>query len=707
MRRSASWLLVALLVAAVLATAALRHGDAVQPPSGAELAVLAQPPTAPPLATDRIYFVMTDRYANGDAANNRGGRKGGRDVTGYDPTSTAYFHGGDFKGLTGTCTDPHAGLARIKSLGFNAIWVTPPFGQNTVQGDSAGYHGYWIDDFTHVDPHLGTDADFGAFVDCAHSLGLKVFLDVVVNHTGDVIQLAGTGYNAKPYRDCHGKVFDPVRFVASSAFPCLSAATMPRRPVVAPAIKKPDWLNDVTNYHDRGDLSLSGACDETCLEQGDFFGLDDLFTEKPAVLNGLAQIYSGWIARYKLDGFRVDTARHVNAAFFGLWTPKILAAARAAGVPDFQIFGEVSSPDTLQLSTFVRDRGLPNVLDFPLQAAAVGYVAERVDASQLAQRFVQDDYFRLPDGVDPAPATFLGNHDMGRAAFQIASAGVGAGSDLLARVLLGYDLLYLMRGAPVVYYGDEVGMIGSGGDQAAREDMLPTQVAEWKTEQRVGGPPIGSGSSLYVTNDPIEARLRELSALREANPALATGATTVRYAKGALIALSRVDVAAKREYLELFNNGSKAATLRVKTATPSTGWTPVFGGGAAVSSDAAGTLRVTVPGVSALVLHADADIPAAAAAKPRLFVHADSASTYWQVRAAVSGTAPVSIAFAVRRAGSATWQRLDVDDSAPYRAFLDPRSFGKDERVSLVAIARSLDGRTAVSAVVPFRVRTR
>ena len=93
-------------------------------------------------------------------------------------------------------------------------------------------------------------------------------------------------------------------------------------------LKKPDWLNDPLNYHDRGNIDF-GSCSQACFEQGDFFGLDDLFTEKPNVLNGLAQIYSAWITRFKVDGFRVDTAKHVNAAFFKLWVPKIRAAARS------------------------------------------------------------------------------------------------------------------------------------------------------------------------------------------------------------------------------------------------------------------------------------------------------------------------------------------------------------------------------------------
>ena len=706
MSRSARRVALAVLVVAALAVGLavlVRGGGKPGPPTGSELRELAKPPVASPLATQRIYFVMTDRYANGDPANDRGGRTGGPEITGYDPTSTAYFHGGDFKGLTGTCTDPRTGLARLKDLGFTAVWITPPFGQNTVQGTSAAYHGYWIDDFTNVDPHLGTDADFASFVECAHGLGLKVFVDVVVNHTGDTIQLSSPAYSSHPYRDCQGKQFDPSRFTATETFPCLAAATMPNPPTVVLKIKHPAWLNDPLNYHDRGDLTFTGPCDEQCLEQGDFFGLDDLFTEKPNVMRGLAQIYGSWIRRYKLDGFRVDTARHVNPEFFGLWVPRILAAARQAGVKDFQIFGEVSAPDALQLSTFVRDRGLPNVLDFPLQENAVRFAAGAVDASQLAKRLTDDDYFRLPNGVDPAPSTFLGNHDMGRAAFQVASAGVGTGIDLLARVYFAYNLLYLLRGAPVVYYGDEVGMLGAGGDQAAREDMFPTKVAEWQTEQRVGWLPIGKGSSFDVREHPLETHLRDLAALRSRVPALATGWTIVRRATGSLLVVSRIDPASRRETVVAFNSGGGPLSTRIRTATPSSAWTRELGN-SPTRSDARGDLTVRVDALAAVVMTADAPIPAAAPPRPTVVVLPDDQSTLWTVNARVPAGAPVSVAFAVRR--GKTWERLAVDPEPPYRAFLDPAKFKPNEQVNLVAIARGLDGRTAVSKVVPFRVRS-
>ncbi len=701
---SAAALAAALAVAIGTAVASGSNGSS-GPPTGASLAALERPPAYSSLASQRVYFVMTDRYANGDPSNDRGGLTGGRSVTGFDPTSTAYFHGGDFKGLTGDCTNPQTGLARIKSLGFTALWVTPPFGQQTVQGDSAAYHGYWIKDFLDVDPHLGTSEDFASFVTCAHSLGLKVYLDVVVNHTADVVQLVGnSGFlqpSQVPYRDCHGKPFDPARYVRKT-FPCLSAANMPYRPFFAVpsdrTAKKPGWLNDPTKYHDRGDIDFS-SCDQTCYEQGDFFGLDDLFTEQPAVEKGLAQIYAGWVTKYHVDGFRVDTAKHVNAAFFGLWVPSILAAARSVGTPDFPIFGEVTLTDDIALSTYVRDRGLPSVLDFPFQDAAAGFAAGTTGAKALASRFADDDYFRGPSGVAPTPPTFLGNHDMGRAANQIVQHGAGNDSRLLARVELGYDLLYLLRGAPVVYYGDEVGMIGSGGDQAAREDMFPTQVAAWKTEPRVGSPPIGNGSSFDVKS-PIEDQLRALGTLRDANPALSTGATIPRFASKTLYAVSRIDRSARREYVVAFNSGTTAGKLTIATATPSSSWSVLLGSGAPGKSGADGKLVVSVPPLSAVLLKADASLPKRAAPKPVLKFGADPLSGNLDVVSAKVATSdPVSVAFAVRR-GSGPWTRIAVDDSPPYRGFLEPGRYRKGEKVQLVAVVTATDGSVAVSTVL-------
>ena len=674
------------------------------PPSGAALAQLSQPPTYSSLASQRIYFVMPDRYANGDPSNDRGGKTGARSVTGFDPTDTGWFHGGDLKGLTGGCTDPVHGVQRIKDLGFTTIWVTPVVGQQTVQGSSAGYHGYWGMDFTDVDSHLGSAPDFKAFTDCAHKLGLKVILDVVVNHTADVI-LVGPGFvgpDGRPYRDCHGKPFVAARYAGGTTFPCLSAANLPRQATLIgtdKTAKKPAWLNDVTAYHDRGDIDFS-SCNAVCFEQGDFFGLDDLFTEQPRVVNGLAQIYGEWIRRYGIDGFRVDTAKHVDKAFFGAWLPKIRAAARSAGVQDFQVFGEVFETDTVELSRYVRDRGLPNVIDFPLQDSLDRFAGGSAGARGVAGRLSDDDYFRGPSGIAPTPATFLGNHDTGRAARMIANQAFGAtAAQLQQRVLLGTRLLYLLRGAPVVMYGDEVGMTGSGGDKAARQDMFPTQVRDWQVEKRVGSPPIGTGSSFDVKGNPVGELLRTLGGLRDKHPALSTGSTIVRRADSTSLVISRIDRSARREYVEAFNNSGAAVKVTVTTATPSASWEPLLGATAPATTGADGRLTLTIPPLEALLFRAGSDLPSRTVPAPVVKAGPDELSELFRVTATVKTLDPSSVAFALRRGGKA-WVRIAVDDGAPFRAFLEPSRFRKGEKVELVAVAKGSNGSVAISPVV-------
>src|SRR5690349_17266652 len=139
------------------------------------------------LTDQDFYFLMCDRFANGDPSNDTGGLGDDRLVSGFDPTSKGFYNGGDLAGLTSR-------LDYVKGLGTDAIWLTPIFKNKAVQledGPSAGYHGYWITDFTQVDPHLGTNATVGELVDAAHANGMQVFFDVINTHTADVI-----GYDA-------------------------------------------------------------------------------------------------------------------------------------------------------------------------------------------------------------------------------------------------------------------------------------------------------------------------------------------------------------------------------------------------------------------------------------------------------------------------------------------------------------------------------
>ena len=240
---------------------------------------------------------MADRFRNGDAANDHGGLPPGTDEgeSGFDPAHKGWYHGGDLKGLLDE-------IDYIEGLGTTAIWLTPSFKNKAVQDNngfpSAGYHGYWITDFTQIDPHLGTNQDLRNLVDAAHARGIKVYFDVITNHTADVIQYqegAAPQYISKdryPYRDADGTVFDDRDYAGGSTFPELSPSGQPDCPGThdpqsfpyspcVPAdeqgVKVPGWLNDVSLYHNRGNTTFVGENSQ----YGDFFGLDDLFTENP------------------------------------------------------------------------------------------------------------------------------------------------------------------------------------------------------------------------------------------------------------------------------------------------------------------------------------------------------------------------------------------------------------------------------------------
>lgn len=640
-----------------------------------EFETLAAPIRYSDFASRVIYFVMPDRYANGDQSNDLGGLSGMRKDTGFDPTDTGFYHGGDLQGLTGDCTDPQRGLQRLSDLGFTGIWVTPLVVQRTVQDTSAAYHGYWGIDFTTVDPHLGTEEDVREFVDCAHSLDMRVYLDIVVNHTGDVIMpVGGNTFREEPE-------------------PPYEAYMMPGDV----RIKKPEWMNDISNYHNRGDINW-GGCSQACFEQGDFSGLDDLYTEKPAVVDGLAQVFGDWITRFKIDGFRVDTARHVDRKFYDRWVPQILDTARKAGVDEFEIFGEVFLIDAIEQSAYVREWGLPNQLDFPLYDAVARYAGGISGAGGIEMRLADDDYARTSDGLAPTPGTFIGNHDIGRTALVIKGQMGATGNELLQRVNLAHSLLYLTRGAPIIYYGDEFGLIGSGGDKEARQDLFPTQVSDWQRQERVGSAPIGTGSSFDVQNHPVGEHLRALGALRKEQPVLSTGATQVRLSEGGGLVVSRFDFGDRREYLSVFNNMLEPITLSFSTATPNSDFVSLFGAALASKSNGDGTLTLTIPALDASLLRATEHFPEVKTA-PTLEVGEDDYSNLWRFTATTSAS-PQQVTFLIDRGNG--WTRLAVDDSAEFHSYISPRLLKPGEIVKVIAISRFTDGSIMASEATTF-----
>jgi glycosidase len=555
-----------------------------------------------------VYFVLPDRFENGDPANDRGGLQGDRLTTGFDPSAKGFYHGGDLKGLTDR-------LGYIQGLGATAIWLGPIYKNKPVQGgpgeESAGYHGYWITDFTRVDPHFGDDDAMEAFVAAAHARGMKVYLDIITNHTADVIQYRECQGRRCPYRDKAaypysrqggvtgpainaGFAGDGVRSTAN--FAKLTDPTWAYTPFVPAAeagVKVPAWLNSPIYYHNRGNSDFWG---ESSL-YGDFVGLDDLATENPRVVQGFIDIYGDWIERYRIDGFRIDTARHVNPEFWQAFVPAMLRKARNSGVPNFHIFGEVAADgiDVAQLARHTRVDKLTSVLDFGFANAVAETVGGKAGTEVLG-RLYQDD--GLYEGGSPAAQrlpTFTGNHDFGRFAMKVQRARPGVSdAETLERVKLSNAMLFLLRGVPVIYSGDEQGFVGHGVDQDARQDMFASQVASYNDQSL-----LGSTSTTAVANfdpqHPLYKQIAQLAALRAKYTALRGGRQVVRAQsrEPGLFAVSRFNNLGN-EILVAFNTSLSPLSAQVEVDEKSVAFTSLLGECSHAVS-APGSLKVDLP----------------------------------------------------------------------------------------------------------------
>lgn len=581
--------------------------------TGLALGALMSVCTAAPDYRDRlpedeiVYFVLPDRFANGDPTNDRGGLQGDRLSTGFDPTHRGFYHGGDLKGLT-------AHLDYIQGMGATAIWLGPIYKNKPVQGppgeESAGYHGYWITDFTSVDPHFGTDADLRAFIDAAHGRGIKVYLDIITNHTADVIQYRECPHSSCPYRSRAdypytrrggadgpainaGFAGDEVRTEANFAHLAdPDYAYTPFVPAAEANLKVPAWLNSPVYYHNRGDSEFWG---ESSLS-GDFFGLDDLMTENPRVVKGFIDIYGDWISGYRVDGFRIDTARHVNPEFWRAFVPAMLQRARAKGIPNFHIFGEVAAEgvDVAQLARHTRVDRLPSVLDFAFANAVQEVLAGNAGTEVLARLYADD---ALYEGGAPAALrlpVFTGNHDFGRFAWLVQRARPQAGDDeILRRVMLANAMMFLLRGVPVVYYGDEQGFIGHGGDQAARQDLFASQVASYNDQSLLGTTSTTARANFDALH-PLYRQLAGLSSFRKQYVELRRGRQLIRAQsrQPGLFAASRIG-SNGREILLAFNTSSAPLTARVEVEAGTRGFNSLVGD--CPAPDAPGSVKLTLP----------------------------------------------------------------------------------------------------------------
>ncbi|MEQ1508783.1 MAG: alpha-amylase family glycosyl hydrolase [Sphingopyxis sp.] len=559
----------------------------------------AQVPSAPvPLSSVRdrlpedeiIYLVMPDRFDNGDTTNDTGGIAGGPLQTGFDPTHKGFYHGGDLAGLTQR-------LDYIQGLGVTAIWFTPIFVNRPVQGDpgapegqlSAGYHGYWATDFTTIDPHLGTEAEFRAFVDAAHARGMKVYMDIVTNHTADVIRMAECPNSACPYRSI-------------ADYP--DHAYTPVVPAGEAGVKVPAWLNDPQYYHNRGNTTFRGESST----MGDFVGLDDLATENPRVVSGFIDIYASWIDRFGIDGFRIDTAQHVNPEFWQAFVPAIEARARAAGIPNFHIFGEVFNEDrdVARQAYWTHAAALPSLLDYAV-ARTIDEVAGAAGPTDAFEVTFRGDIL-YAGGVDRARQMpiFHGNYDAGRFGHFMDVANPRASdAERLARAELANAMLMTMRGVPTIYAGDEQGFTGDGNDQNARQDMFASQVASYN-DDRLIGTEATTATANFVTTHPLYQQIATLAAIRRSHPALTRGRQIVRNAgpTPGLLAISRIDPVTGREVVAVFNTSSSAQSGNIIVDRATMRFT-ALAGHCPATVRVAGSAAITLPAFGYMICAAE------------------------------------------------------------------------------------------------------
>jgi glycosidase len=453
-----------------------------------------------------------------------------------------------------------------------------------------------------------------ALVDAAHARGMKVYLDIIANHTADVIAYRECPARACPYRSraeypysrrggLQGEPInsgfagdDPAHQTAEN-FAKLTRPDFAYTPYVPRGeerIKVPAWLNEPIYYHNRGNSTFSGESSEL----GDFSGLDDLMTENPRVVQGFIDIFGTWIDQYRIDGYRIDTARHVNPEFWQAFVPALRARAVANGIANFHIFGEVASPgiDVAQLARYTRVAKLPAVLDFAFANAVRASVSAGSGSDVLARVFADDALYEGGEQTALQLPTFVSNHDMGRFAWFVrADHPQASDAEVLKRVTLAHAMLLTLRGVPVIYYGDEQGFAGTGVDQEARQDMFPSQVRAFNADRRIGTTGASSGAAAFDQSHPLYRTIAELSALRSAHEALRRGRQIVRNsaAKPGLFAVSRLDPASGREIVIAFNTGTEALTAPVEVAATSQRFRALHGECAATAV-APGSYQVTL-----------------------------------------------------------------------------------------------------------------
>ena len=472
---------------------------------GLAIALLASPPllaqTTAPVETKKddllhvaspvwqdqiIYFLLTDRFADGDSSNNDQG------AGEYDPANDKKYHGGDLKGIADK-------IDYLEDLGVTAVWITPPVANMwwdpTVS--SAGYHGYWAENFREVDKHLGSLETMQNLARTLHGRGMYLIQDIVCNHVGNFFYYKGPYDPKNP-----GRHFKSNTKAAPHGYPT----------------QKPFDQNDATDRDDRKAAiyhftpDIVDMNDTKQVLNYQLNGLDDLNTRNPVVRNALKDSYAYWIKEAGIDGFRLDSVIHTTRDFWidflhstDLKHPGVKVFAKSLGKDDFFSFGEVwqnatpydDNPDKIGAAYLGSPAhpGMDGILNFPLHNALTQVFVDGEPTALLSHRLNNAmTLYRDPQKL----VNFVDNHDMDRIAARTDPRSVAG----------ALTFLMTMPGIPALYYGTEQGF----------KERRATMFDSGNT---------AGGKNNFNTTSPTFTFLRELIALRKAHSALTRGDLTI------------------------------------------------------------------------------------------------------------------------------------------------------------------------------------
>ncbi len=454
---------------------------------------------------DVIYFIMPDRFADGDVSNNDPAKSKGL----YDRAKGRHYHGGDLQGVIDK-------LPYLKSLGVTAIWTTPVYDNNDKFDtkevypsvpETTGYHGYGATDMYSIDEHLGDAKKLRELVDKAHTLGMKVIQDQVANHTG-------------PYH------------------------------IWAQDSPTPTWWNGTVANHPNNNWQKWTTMNPRATYQTQSRNIDGWFINilpdfnqaDPEVEKYLIQNSMWWLETNGFDAIRMDTLPHVPRKFWAKWATEIKRE-----YPNVNILGELYDGDPALLAYFQKgrighdgvDTNIDTLFDFGLFNPIRAAFARGESIRSVSQMFAKDWLYPNPSVL----TTFLGVHDMERFMNEKGATIEG--------LKLAQTLIMTSRGTPLLYYGDEIAMPG-GGDPDNRRDFPGGFAGDKRnafTEKDRTAP----------END-VWNHLAKLGALRKDLIALRNGASFDLLDEEQQMAYARV--ANNQTVIVVFNNDTKPADVK-------------------------------------------------------------------------------------------------------------------------------------------------